>query len=178
MVVAPRQLVPVAFVCRAIVAAGAAAGQTFPAAGPTSSGTRVVQLPPPAGRVVSTLMKLLSAFCTAQFRMRASDFSEGPLEPGQMAKVRRRLGSCKHTVAALGSTGRAWIASCLHSLDQQQVAASLEQCADFAAGCYYINSWFCRCRRVGSTEAPCERWVGCLKYLYNSITGPTTTTLT
>ena len=83
---------------RPIVAAGAAAGQTFPAAGPTSSGTRLVQLPPPAGRVVSTLMTLISAFCTAQFRLRASDFSEGPFEPGQMAKVRPGSHSVKFKI--------------------------------------------------------------------------------
>ena len=165
MVAAPRQLVPVAFLCRAVVAAGSAAGLVARAAGQTSSGS-----------VVLALMQRIGAFCATPFRMRASDLVDGPFGVGQMAKVRPRRATCKHTAAA--TAGRVWIVTCIHSLDQKRVAASLEQCADFAAGCYCINSWFCRCRRVGSTESPCERWVGCLKYLYNSITGPTTTTLT
>ena len=155
IVVSPRQLLPIAMLCRAKLAAGSAAEAKS-----------------------SRILERLSAFCAAPFRLQASDVVGGPFEPGQLASLRRRRGNCKHTRAAVGSAGQVWISSCIRTVDQQRLAASLEQCADFARGCYYVNDWFCRCRRVGSTEAPCERWVGCLKYLYNPITGPTTTTLT
>ncbi len=61
--------------------------------------------------------------------------------------------------------------------DQLEITASLEQDSFFATGCYYVNALFCLSRRFGSTEAPCERWIGGLKYLYHPVQGPTTTTL-
>ena len=60
---------------------------------------------------------------------------------------------------------------------QQSMAASLEQEKFFADGCYHVNSFFCLCRRMGNTEAPCERWIGSWKYLYHPTQGPTPTTL-
>ena len=64
-----------------------------------------------------------------------------------------------------------------HEWDQSSMAASLEQDQFFADGCYHVNSIFCLCRRMGNTEAPCERWIGSWKYLYYPTQGPTTTTL-
>ncbi len=61
--------------------------------------------------------------------------------------------------------------------DQREMAASLEQNRYFSDGCYHMNRLFCLARRFGSTEAPVERWVGGLKYLFDPIQGPTTTTL-
>lgn len=67
------------------------------------------------------------------------------------------------------SIQRAW--------DQREIAASLEQDRSFADGCYHLNSLFCLSRRFGNTEAPCERWIGNMKYMYHPVQGPTTTTL-
>ncbi len=61
--------------------------------------------------------------------------------------------------------------------DQGEITASLEQDSSFATGCYYVNALFCLSRRFGSTEAPCERLIGGLKYLYHPVQGPTTTAL-
>ncbi len=47
----------------------------------------------------------------------------------------------------------------------------------FSDGCYHVNAFFCLSRRFGSTEAPCERWIGHLKYLFDVVQGPTTSTL-
>ncbi len=94
-------------------------------------------------------MKAITEFLAAPFRIRASDLCGGPFEPGDVAKARRRRGLSTHMFR------RVYIVSCVRVMDQQRVAASLEQSVDFADGCYYVNSWFCRCRRVGSTEAPC-----------------------
>ena len=70
------------------------------------------------------------------------------------------------------------VCSVIREINQQAVAAALEQDSAFAEHCWHINTVFARCRRIMNTEAPCERWVGALKYLYNPIHGSTTTTLT
>jgi hypothetical protein len=44
------------------------------------------------------------------------------------------------------------VESVVRELDQKMVAASLEQDAHFAEECYHVNSFFCRCRRIGVSE--------------------------
>ena len=61
--------------------------------------------------------------------------------------------------------------------DQRAIASALEQNRYFADGCYYVNAMFCLSRRFGSTEAPCERWIGGLTYLFHPVQGPTMSTL-
>eukprot|EP00973_Karenia_brevis_P072501 10071883-Karenia_brevis.AAC.1 len=48
----------------------------------------------------------------------------------------------------------------------------------FARGCYHINRAFSLSRMYTNTETPCEQWVGSLKFLYNTVQGTTTATLT
>ena len=64
------------------------------------------------------------------------------------------------------------------SCDQREITASLENERYFAeGGLYNVNSMFCLARRMGSTEQPCEKWVGSLKLLYSVRHRPTATTL-
>ncbi len=111
------------------------------------------------------------------------DLSTSFLVPKDAIHVKRGLGP--------GPTGRGigvlrspklrhrlvHIVHCERGWDQREIAASLEQDGAFAAGCYHVNSFFCLSRRFGSTEAPCERWIGAMKYLFHPVQGPTTTTL-
>ena len=57
------------------------------------------------------------------------------------------------------------------------MAATFEQDRHFADGCYHVNAFFCLSRRTGSTESPCERFIGQTKYLFNAVQGTTTTAL-
>ena len=64
------------------------------------------------------------------------------------------------------------------SCDQREITASLENERYFAeGGLYNVNSMFCLARRMGSTEQPCEKWVGCLKLLFSARHRPTATSL-
>ncbi len=60
---------------------------------------------------------------------------------------------------------------------QQAIAAACEQDVSFSANCWHMNRFFAFCRRLGSTEAPCESWVSGLKYLWNPVAGGGMTSL-
>ena len=57
------------------------------------------------------------------------------------------------------------------------MAATMEQDRHFAEGCYHVNAFFCLSRRFGSTESPCERFIGETKHLFDAVQGPTTTAM-
>jgi len=75
-------------------------------------------------------------------------------------------------VSAGGCTGR--VIQEILELDQREVAASLENDRRFSDECWHANRFFCRCRRMNGIEAPCESWVGSMKYLFDPIQGPST----
>lgn len=71
-----------------------------------------------------------------------------------------------------------FLQSTAHVWDQRAITSTCLHDARFAADCYHVNRLFVLCAGWSNTEAPNERWIGHLKYLYNPIHGETTTTLT
>ena len=88
--------------------------------------------------------------------------AQGDFKVGDFARCRRGIfrGQCIQMVKA--------ISRC----DQVTMAAHFEEGSRFAQGCWHVQRMFLRCRRLGSTESPCENWVGQLKYLYRPEIGP------
>ncbi len=56
-------------------------------------------------------------------------------------------------------------------VDQRAVTASLHFDSSFSEGCYHLNKIFTWCASMGSTESPCEGWIGLAKYLWHSRQG-------
>lgn len=59
-------------------------------------------------------------------------------------------------------------------IDQKRIAKDIEQDRRFSQNCWHVARMFHRVRRMVGAEAPCESWVGELKYLWNPIHGPST----
>jgi len=69
------------------------------------------------------------------------------------------------------------VLGCRYECNEKAMAAACENDPAFSKGCYHMNVLFCFSRRMAGTEAPCERIIGQLKYLYHPVKGQSTGTM-